>query len=119
MVWINLVGIGVIGLIVWWFWLYQSKSTEVTNGSVEILVKDGTYHPNNITVPANEIVNIIFYREDATPCAETLLIPELGVSETLPLKKKVTVSLPASEPGDYPFHCQMQMYKGKVTVAGS
>ena len=49
MMWINLIGLVVIGLIVWWFWLYQTKSTEVRDGSIEVRVKDGVYQPANIT----------------------------------------------------------------------
>ena len=116
MMWINLIGLIVIGLIVWWFWLYQTKSTDVRDGSIEVRVKDGVYQPANITVPANQSVQLLFYREDATPCAETLLIPELDISETLVLNKRVTVTIPASNAGSYPFHCQMQMYRGTLVV---
>ncbi|MAC76467.1 MAG: plastocyanin [Rhodobacteraceae bacterium] len=116
MMWINLIGLVVIGLIVWWFWFYQTKSTDVKDGSIEVRVKDGVYQPANITVPANESVQLLFYREDATPCAETLLIPELEISETLALNKRVTVTIPASNAGVYPFHCQMQMYRGTLVI---
>lgn len=116
MMWINLIGLIVIGLIVWWFWLYQTKSTDVRDGSIEVRVKDGVYQPANITVPANETVQLLFYREDATPCAETLLIPELDISETLVLNKRVAVTIPASNAGSYSFHCQMQMYRGTLVV---
>jgi len=116
MLWINLIGLIVIGLIVWWFWLYQTKATYVQDGSIEIRVKDGVYQPANITVPANESVQLLFYREDATPCAETLLIPELDISETLVLNKRVAITIPASNAGNYSFHCQMQMYRGTLIV---
>lgn len=116
MLWINLAGLGLIFLIVWWFWLYQAHSTVVEKGKIEVLVKDGVYQPANLTVAANTPVQIIFYREDATPCAETLLIPDLNISETLPLRKNLVVSIPASSPGNYPFHCQMNMYKGMLIV---
>lgn len=114
MMWINLAGFGLIGLIIWWFWLYKSKSTNVRNGSIEVRVKDGVYQPANITVPANKSVQLLFYREDASPCAETLLIPELDISETLALNKRVMVTIPATEAGVYTFHCQMQMYRGTL-----
>jgi plastocyanin domain-containing protein len=116
MMWINLIGLVVIGLIVWWFWLYQTKSTEVRDGSIEVRVKDGVYQPANITVPANESVQLMFYREDATPCAETLLIPELEISETLVLNKRVMVTIPPKKAGRYPFHCQMQTYRGTLVI---
>ena len=116
MIWINLAGLGLITLIVWWFWLYKAKTTEVQSGSIEVRVKDGAYQPANITIPANESVQILFFREDATPCAEMLVIPDLEISETLVLNKQVTVTVPASPAGVYPFHCQMQMYRGALIV---
>lgn len=116
MMWINLVGLVLIGIIIWWFWLYKAKTIKVRNGSIEVIVKDGVYQPANISIPANKAVEIAFYRQDPTPCAEALLIPDLDISETLPLNKKVVVSIPATVKGNYPFHCQMQMYKGTLSV---
>ena len=52
MIWINLAGLILIGLIVWWFWLYKAQSTQIKDGSIKVLVKDGVYQPANITVPA-------------------------------------------------------------------
>ncbi|WP_202941700.1 cupredoxin domain-containing protein [Alteromonas macleodii] len=116
MIWINLAGLILIGLIVWWFWLYKAQSTQIKDGSIKVLVKDGVYQPANITVPEHQSVKLMFVREDATPCAETLLIPELDINETLALNKRVTVTIPASSAGVYPFHCQMQMYRGTLVI---
>jgi plastocyanin domain-containing protein len=46
MLWINLAGVALIGLIVWWFWIYQSASVAMQDGAIEILVKDGVYQPS-------------------------------------------------------------------------
>ncbi|VEL97199.1 cupredoxin-like protein [Alteromonas sp. 76-1] len=116
MLWINLVGIALIVLIVWWFWLYKEHNISIAEGSLEVLVKDGIYQPAHIKIRANEERQIVFHRADATPCAEMLSIPDLDISERLPLNKKTVISLPALPSGEYAFHCQMQMYKGKITV---
>jgi plastocyanin domain-containing protein len=55
-------------------------------------------------------------RRDQSPCSETLLIPELQISDTLPLNKLKTIQLPALAAGEYAFHCQMQMYRGLIMV---
>lgn len=54
MLWVNIAGMGVIALIIWWFWLYKSSSVEMSDGAIEVLVKDGVYQPAIIKVPANQ-----------------------------------------------------------------
>ena len=108
MVLANILGISLIALIVWWFWLYKEQSIRIAEGSLEILVKDGIYQPSHIKIRANEERQIVFRRADATPCAEMLSIPELDISERLPLNKKTVISLPGlpaggASPEPYPF----------------
>ncbi len=116
MLFINLAGIALIGLIVWWFWLYKPQETELSDTDLVITVENGTYSPSRIKVPAGSSVEINFLRKDPSPCSETLLIPDLQVSDTLPLNKIKTISLPALTAGEYAFHCQMQMYRGQISV---
>jgi len=113
---INIAGLALIALIVWWFWLYKPKETELGENDLVITVENGTYSPSRIKVPAGEPVEIKFMRRDQSPCSETLLIPELQISDTLPLNKLKTIQLPAMSSGEYVFHCQMQMYRGQITV---
>lgn len=114
--WLNLTGLIAIGLMVWRFWLYQTKSTAVRDGSMTARVKDGVCHPANITFPANESGQRGCVRENATPCAETLLFPELDISETLVRNTRVAVTIAASYSGHYPCHYQMSMYRGILVV---
>ena len=116
MLFINLAGIALIALIIWWFWLYKPKETELSDADLVITVENGTYSPSRIKVPAGSPVEIKFMRKDPSPCSETLLIPDLQVSDTLPLNKVKTIQLPALSAGEYAFHCQMQMYRGQITV---
>lgn len=113
---INIAGIILIALIVWWFWLYKPKEAEVGNNDLVIIVENGNYSPARIKVPSGEPVELKFMRKDQSPCSETLLIPELQISDTLPLNKLKAIHLPALKPGEYAFHCQMQMYSGQITV---
>ncbi|MFQ3206189.1 MAG: plastocyanin domain-containing protein [Glaciecola sp.] len=116
MLWINLAGVALIVLIVWWFWIYKLSSITLQEGVIEVIVKDGVYQPSNIKIRANEATTITFNRVDPSPCSETLLIPDLEINATLTLNKKVSVEIPASLPGRYPFHCQMKMYVGELVV---
>ncbi|MBE97264.1 cupredoxin domain-containing protein [Marinobacter sp.] len=113
---INIAGLALIALIVWWFWLYKPKEAELGENDLVITVENGTYSPSRIKVSTGEPVEIKFIRKDQSPCSETLLIPELQISDTLPLNKLKTIQLPALAAGEYAFHCQMQMYRGQITV---
>ena len=116
MLWINIAGVALIGVIVWWFWLYKSASVAMQEGVIKVVVKDGVYHPSKIKIPANKDATITFERKDASSCAETLVIPDLEINATLPLNKKINVNIPASPPGRFAFHCQMKMYVGELII---
>jgi plastocyanin domain-containing protein len=116
---IDIVALGAVAFIVWWFWLHKPRSTSArstTGDAVEIVVADGVYSPAHIEVPAGQAVILRFLRRDPAPCAEQVQFPDLGVSAELPLGKTVEVSVPALEAGDYGFSCQMQMYRGTLSV---
>jgi plastocyanin domain-containing protein len=113
---VNIVGMLLIALIVWWFWVYKPKETALGANDLMVIVENGTYQPSRIKLPANEAISLKFLRKDASPCSETLLIPGLEISETLPLNKVKTIQLPPMSPGEYAFHCQMQMYRGQLKV---
>lgn len=116
MIMINVIGIALILLIVWWFWLYRSKSSGADSLPSVVVVADGVYEPAHFRLPAGEPVTLYFLREDPSPCAEMVVFPDLEISSQLPVDKETPVHLPALKPGNYRFHCQMQMYKGELTV---
>ena len=113
---INLMGLAIIALIVWWFWLYTADNTMVINNDVTIEVKDGVYSPSAIQVNANQSVTLKFLRKDESPCSEVLLIPSLDISEQLTLNEVTPIHLENVPQGEHTFHCQMQMYRGVLTV---
>ncbi len=113
---VNLAGLALIGLIVWWFWLYQPPKTRLSGNELTITVENGVYSPSHIQVQAGKPVQLTFIRKDPSPCAETLLIPKLDISQNLPLNQPKKINLGVLQPGQYDFHCQMQMYRGQITV---
>ena len=117
---INLIGLGLIALIIWWFWLYTPKSTQVNDkqdkSEITVVVEDGVYRPAHISLLEGKPLVINFLRKDASPCAATVLFPDLEISADLPLNKALSVPLPAMKKGEYVFHCQMKMYSGTVVV---
>ena len=116
MIMINLFGIALIALIVWWFWLYKPAAAAASEGPGVIVVQNGLYQPARLQLPAGQSIVLKFLRKDASPCAATLLFPDFEISEELPLDQEKPIQLPAMQAGEYPFHCQMQMYRGTVVV---
>jgi len=45
-----------------------------------------------------------------------LLLPDLEISESLPVNKNKTIELPSLEAREYNFHCQMKMYRDSLKV---
>ncbi len=116
---VDISGLILIGLIVWWFWLYRPQAQHAIGSQpVEILVSDGVYTPARIEVSAGKPVTLRFLRKDPSPCAEKALFDSLGVSVDLPVGKPIDVVVTPLKPGEYEFTCQMHMYRGMLVVRG-
>lgn len=113
---VNIAGLLLIGLIVWWFWLSQPATRRVSSGTIDIVVDGGVYSPARIEVAAGQPVQLRFLRKDPSPCAEKVLFDELGIAADLPVGKPVEVTVTPKAAGEYAFTCQMQMYRGTLVV---
>lgn len=113
---INVFGIALIGTIIWWFWLYKPEQRTVTGNQIDVRVENGVYDPARVVAPAHHAFTIRFHRKDPSHCAEQVLFPDLEIHESLPLNRDKDIAFPGLEPGLYPFHCQMQMYRGQIEV---
>lgn len=114
---INVLGIGLICLVIWWFWIYKPKISVISGENViEILVKDGVYVPPYIQIPLNTPVTLRFIRRDASPCAEIVRFESLNVTRQLSLNESTDIHLQLENAGVYEFTCQMGMYRGELIV---
>ena len=114
---INLMGLLLIALIVWWFWLYKpSNVVDASAENITIIVNNGVYQPSRIKIARGKKTTLQFLRKDASSCAATVLFPDFDISEELPLEAKKSVELPAMSAGEYLFHCPMKMYTGTLVV---
>jgi plastocyanin domain-containing protein len=112
---IDIAGLALIGLIVWWFWLYRPQAARAAGSQpIEVVVADGVYTPARIEVSAGKPVTLRFLRQDPSPCAEKALFDGLGVSADLPVGKPLDVTVTPPQPGEYEFTCQMRMYRGRL-----
>ena len=118
---VNLAGIVLIGLIIWYFWLSSSSGTSagVTAEGVQEtkIIVEGGYSPDTIHVRSGRPVRLIFDRREADPCSERVVFDALGLSADLPTGTDVPVEFTPAEPGEYEFACQMGMLRGKVIAS--
>ncbi len=115
--WVNLLGMGLIMLIVWWFWLSRPRAQQtVGDAPVTVLVADGVYTPSRIEARAGQPLMLRFLRKDPSPCAEKVIFEKLNVSAELPVGKPYQLRLPPLVPGEYVFTCEMRMYRGSLVV---
>ncbi|MBT8240656.1 MAG: cupredoxin domain-containing protein [Acidimicrobiia bacterium] len=117
---VNLFGVGLIGAIVWYFWLSSSESqvATVTGTGIQetrIVVKGG-YSPDTIALQVGAPVRLVFDRQEADPCSERVVIDAFGVSAELPTGQQTVVEFTPEAPGEYEFACQMGMLRGKLIV---
>ena len=114
---VNVIGLLLIAVVVYWFWLSQPKvSATLSTGVIEIIVNNGVYQPAAIRVAVNQQITLRFIRKTESPCAAIVMFPELDISEELPIGKAKDVHLKLSEKGVYAFTCEMAMYRGSITV---
>ena len=76
---VNVAGLILIGLIVWWFWLSKPKTQSAASGVIDVIVEGGVYVPARIEVVAGQPVTLRFLRKDPSPCAEKVLFDEIHV----------------------------------------
>ena len=118
---VNLIGLALISLIVWYFWLSKPRGSLAAVGAggaqEAFIVVKGGYSPDTIRVDAGKPVKLVFNRQEADPCSEKVVFDAFGVSADLPEGENVTVEFTPSEPGEYDFACQMGMLRGKVVVS--
>lgn len=117
---VNMIGLGLAGFVVWWFWLSGSKGARAVPAAsgiqeVRVLVKDG-YTPDTMLVEPGRPVRLIFTRKESAVCSERVVFPSLGIHRELPENQDVIVEFVADKPGVYPFSCQMNLYRGKVVA---
>ncbi len=117
---VDLVGLGLIGFIVWFFWLVKTKGVKaaMTSGGYQeqmVLVKGG-YTPDVIVVERGKPVRLNFVRQESASCSEMVLLPAFNKSTKLPEGETVAVEFLPKDGGEYEFQCQMGMLRGKLVV---
>ena len=117
---VTLAGLGFSVLIAWFFWLKRSKGAKAgvaSSGYQEaMVVVKGGYTPDVIVVEHGKPVRLSFRRDETASCSEMVIMEDFGKSATLPEGVVVPVEFVPDKPGEYEFHCQMGMLRGKLIV---
>ncbi len=114
---VTISGVGLIGLIYWFFFGKKSSFAEATEGQGKInVIVEGGYKPQTIKAKKGEEVKLTLLRKDSNSCLEEFILPDFKIKKYLPLNKKVEISFVPKETGEFGFHCGMNMYHGKVIV---
>jgi plastocyanin domain-containing protein len=114
---VTLGGVALIAFILWFFFGPRTAtSARATTGGIqeiEVSVR-ASYSPDRIEVRAGRPVRIKFHRYDPNPCTDQVVFPDFGVVRDLPLGKDEVIEITPKAPGEYPFHCGMNMVRGKL-----
>lgn len=118
---VTLGGIALIGLELWWFLWSKTKSQQAqsTQGIQEVTITvDGGYEPSRLVVNSGQPVRLNFLRHDPSSCLEKVLLPDFHIAQELDLNHVTSIEFTPEKPGQYPFTCGMNMYRGVVEVQG-
>ena len=117
---VDVVGLSLIGFIVWFFWLVKARGVKAPLTSAgyqeQMVLVRGGYTPDVIVVERGKPVRLNFVRQESASCSEMVLLPAFNRSAKLPEGETVAVEFFPTEPGEYEFACQMGMFRGKVVV---
>ena len=112
-------GLTLVGAELWWFLgrKQQQQQAIQSNGVQQVLITvDGGYRPDRIVVVVNELVRLSFHRLDSNSCLDEVLIPDFGISTSLPVGQITTVEFTPTKVGEYAFTCGMRMFRGIIQV---
>lgn len=94
----------------------MQRVTKHRDGATAHIQVRGGYHPDVVRVPSGEPIRLVFRREETAACSERVVFPAFGKSAMLPPFRDTVVEVTPSEPGEYPFSCQMGMLHGLLIV---
>jgi len=72
------------------------------------------YEPSQVVVKAGQPVQLNFFRKDSSSCLEKVLFPDFHIAADLAMNQITSIEFTPEKPGDYPFTCGMNMFRGVV-----
>jgi uncharacterized protein len=91
------------------------EASSSADGALQLKVANNGYFPKTLHAKANLPITLDLVTNNTVSCARDFVIPALDVYELLPQTGRVTVNIPAQEPGAIlRFTCSMGMYTGQI-----
>ena len=117
---VTLVGLAAIAAIVWFFWMVKKLGVNagLTSGGYQeaMVLVNGGYTPDVIVVEHGKPVRLHFVRTESASCSEMVMFPDFNKSAKLPEGETLAVEFLPDRAGEFEFHCQMGMLRGKLVV---
>jgi plastocyanin domain-containing protein len=116
---VTVAGAGLVGFVLWFFFgprvatAARSTAGGVQEAQIEVRA---SYTPDRVEVVAGRPVRLTFVRREANPCTEQVILPEFGIVRDLPVGRPVAVEFTPTRPGEFEFHCGMNMVRGRLVV---
>lgn len=104
-----------MGFIYWFFFGKKTEAYEARGNKVDVVI-DGGYKPSVIKLRKGIPSTISLFRKDPSTCLEEFILPDFKISKYLPLGEKIEIEITPTKAGEFPFHCGMNMFHGKVVV---
>ena len=82
---------------------------------VSIIVRR-RYRPAAIVVRCGVPLRLKFVRDEDSPCSQTVIFPDFGISRSLPAHRTTAIELTPDRAGEFLFTCEMGMYQGILIV---
>jgi len=114
---VTLAGAALIAFILWFFsGPRQAVTARQSAGGVQEVNVDvrSSYVPDRIEAQAARPIRIRFRRDDPNPCTAQVVFPDFGIVKDLPLGRETIIEVTPPAPGEYEFHCGMNMVHGKL-----
>lgn len=92
----------------------QNSSPVKAAQKATIVVKNG-FSPSTVTVKAGQPVRLVFDTREKG-CIDTVVFDKMHLKKSLKNGTKTVVTFTPKKPGNYTFHCAMNMMKGQVVA---
>lgn len=110
-----IIGTSAVIFTYWFFFGKKDEILQIQGSSINIKV-DAGYSPATFIIKKDTPVTLNIKRTDSSDCLEEIILPGWGIRKHLPLNKEISISLSPQKEGEYPFHCGMNMFHGKIIV---
>lgn len=106
-----LICLGGIVLAIW-----GCSRVETGPQTVRLAVSDHGFSPLRVEARRGELLTLLVTRESAASCAKEIIIPAVGIRDSLPLRGEVRISFRPERRGELRYTCCDDMAGGTIVV---